>query len=485
MRYTLFNFMKMPCVGKICFLFIFLATLLSQAGCRKFVEIDPPKTGIVSTSVYESDASAAAVLTGIYSRLIENPQGVISGNYSIGYLCGLSADELTNYSTDDNKIQFYTNSLTALRFNYFWSDLYQQIYVTNAAIEGISKSSNLSVAVKEQLLGEARFLRAFFYFYAVNLFGDVPLLLSTDYRQNNVAQRAPISSVYDQIVKDLEEAKSLLTDSYRSASNKVTDERVRPNKGTAVALLARVYLYRQEWQKADNEASELIANSSLYNIAQPLNNVFLKESSEAIWQFQSVYPGANTFDGYFYVLLSPPGSGQYEVSISNELISQFENGDKRLTEWIGSFTTDSITYYHYSNKYKVNALDESVPVTEYTIAFRLAEQYLIRSEARVQLGKIDGALADLNAIRSRAGLSQVTFTTKEEVLAAIYHERQVELFTEWGHRWLDLKRTGLIDAVMNRVAEDKGGSWNTSKQLFPIPATEIQKNSHLNQNNGY
>ena len=117
--------------------------------------------------------------------------------------------------------------------------------------------------------------------------------------------------------------------------------------------------------------------------------------------------------------------------------------------------------------------------------FRLAEQYLIRAEARAQQNNISGAQADLNAIRTRAGLANVTATTQTGLVTAIYHERQIELFTEFGHRWFDLKRTGQLDAVMGIAAPQKGGTWASYKALIPIPASEISINPHLTQNPGY
>ncbi len=116
---------------------------------------------------------------------------------------------------------------------------------------------------------------------------------------------------------------------------------------------------------------------------------------------------------------------------------------------------------------------------------RLGEQYLIRSEARTQQDNLPGALADLNAIRLRAGLANTEATTKEEILASLLHERQVELFTESGHRWLDLKRTGTIDNIMPLITTEKGGIWQTTDQLYPIPADDIQRNKNLIQNSGY
>jgi hypothetical protein len=119
------------------------------------------------------------------------------------------------------------------------------------------------------------------------------------------------------------------------------------------------------------------------------------------------------------------------------------------------------------------------------MVLRLAEQYLIRAEARAAMNNLTGAKADLDVIRVRAGLPRTTANTKEAILNAIAHERRIELFTEWGHRWFDLKRTGAIDSVMKNIAIEKASIWNTNFKLFPIPQTEILLNSRLIQNNGY
>ncbi|HEY4197438.1 MAG TPA: RagB/SusD family nutrient uptake outer membrane protein, partial [Mucilaginibacter sp.] len=118
--------------------------------------------------------------------------------------------------------------------------------------------------------------------------------------------------------------------------------------------------------------------------------------------------------------------------------------------------------------------------------FRLAEQYLIRAEARSQEGNVSGAQSDLNVIRNRAGLANTTASTQTTLLTAILHERQVEMFTEWGHRWLDLKRTGTVDAVMSLVLPAKGGGgWNPNMALMPLPLGDLQADQNLTQNPGY
>jgi hypothetical protein len=170
------------------------------------------------------------------------------------------------------------------------------------------------------------------------------------------------------------------------------------------------------------------------------------------------------------------------VFLSEDLVNSFESGDNRKS-WIDSLTVSSIKYYF---PYKYRSATQGASVTEYLTVFRLAEQYLIRSEARAQMDKIAESISDLNAIRARAGLSNTFANNKNSILAAILNERRFELFTEWGHRWLDLKRTQNIDAIMSIETPKKSGSnWIPSQKLFPLPFADIQRNPNLVQNSGY
>jgi hypothetical protein len=126
-----------------------------------------------------------------------------------------------------------------------------------------------------------------------------------------------------------------------------------------------------------------------------------------------------------------------------------------------------------------------MPPAEYPMILRLAEQYLIRAEARAQQNNLIGSQSDLNVIRTRAGLPNTSASTQQDLLSAIYRERQFELFTEMGHRWLDLKRTGSVDMIMNTETPQKGGIWKTTDQLYPLPLSEIQADINLTQNPGY
>lgn len=161
------------------------------------------------------------------------------------------------------------------------------------------------------------------------------------------------------------------------------------------------------------------------------------------------------------------------------MVNAFEPGDQRKIHWIGSVTKGTTTWY-FPNKYKQRTTTTSS--LEYSIVFRLAEQYLIRAEARAQQGDLIGAKEDLNKIRNTAGLAGTTALSQQDILKALLQERRVELFTEYGHRFFDLKRANMLDEALSPV---KAG-WNTTDRLLPLPESELTLNPNLNpQNPGY
>ncbi len=300
------------------------------------------------------------------------------------------------------------------------------------------------------------------------MFGDVPLILSTDYRVNRVAKRTPVAEVYNAIVSDLSLAeKDLLTD--YSAS---FDERIHPNSRAASAMLARTYLYLGKWAEAEAAATKCISDTQ-FGLTD-LNSVFLTNSEEAIWQLMNPDPAINTHEGSVMSLESVP----YVVALSQGVFSGFELNDLRKEAWTGVYTSSAGIDYPYAYKYKVKYQYE--PITEYYMILRLAEQYLIRAESRIQNGNISKGIEDVNVIRARAGLGLLdgTVLTKEEALLAVERERRYELFAEWGHRWFDLKRTNRANVILSPLKAD----WQEKDILFPIPQAEVVANPVLGQN---
>ena len=462
---------------------IFALPLLAIS-CKKFVTVDAPTTSLVSGTVFTSNTTAAAAVTSIYSRL--SAGGMATGANSISVTTGLAGDELKNYSANLLLSQFYTNRLVPSSTLNYWTEIYQHIYVTNSILEGLATPSAVTESMRNQLTGEAKFMRAFLHFYATNFFGSVPIVTSTDYRVNNAIDKSTPDQVYAQIINDLNDAKNLLGDKYVNAAGAATLDRIRPNKMAALAMLARVYLYAKQWPQAESAATEVLSKTSDYALVSDLTKVFLKQSKEAIWQLQPVVAGYNTWDAFYYVLTSTPGTGQFSTALSDRLVKKFEATDARLANWIGTYkNTTTNTTYNFAYKYKINAYNATAPVNELLMVLRLAELYLVRAEARAHQSNWSGVAEDLLAIRGRANVGLVAPTTLPDAQAAINRERELELFTEWGHRWLDLKRTGNIDAVMDTVATSKGTNWRTTDKLFPIPLNETLINPKLIQNDGY
>lgn len=471
-----------------------LLLMAAAVSCKKFVQIGPPNTLLVTTSVFNNNATATSALTSIYTQMFNH-----SDSYTLGQNLGLLADELTNYCTSLTEVQLYTNSMTAVNSNGEWANAYNYIYQANAIISALQGNGNISPVVAQQLTGEALFIRAFWHFYLTNEYGDIPVVTTTNYAVNGKISKTPQAQVYTQIIQDLQNAQALLNANYVDGSDTaITTERTRPTKAAAQALLARAYLYTEKYDSAQAQATLVINNSSLYildSILSPTNgkyrpnSPFLMNSTEAIWQLYTPQPARdNTNDAQNFILHGAPSTGGPDNSstISPQLLNSFETGDLRRANWIDS--VPGTTYYY---PYKYQAYNTTTP-TEYTMVLRLAEQYLIRAEAEANLGDMVDAAKDLNTIRARAGLGPSPTLTISSSLqqadSAILHERQVELFTEWGNRWFDLIRTGTINAVLGapgNVCQAKGGTWISTSELFPIPQSEILNDPNLHQNPGY
>lgn len=450
--------------NKILTLILFNAYAL--AGCTDFIEIDPPRTDLIRETIFTNESTANAAVMDMYYQM--HLSGFASGNdLGLSLLTSLSADDLLNGLTSSQEYQQVNNNTLLpgnTRILSIWAEMYKCIYKANAIIEGLSNATNISPAVITQLTAEAKFIRAFCHFYLVNLFGDIPLVVTSDYRLNQNIARTPSSEVYQQIMIDLEEAREKLPDDFLISEN----ERVRPNKYAAMALLARVYLYLQNWSAAEIMASSIISNTITFQLTTT-EEVFLKNSKEAIWQLIAF--NGNTWDAETYLTRGH--------RLTSTLIDAFEVNDKRKSAWVGFGTYGD---FYYPLKYQ----DLTQSFSEYSTVIRLAEIHLIRAEARAHLGKVTGtssAEEDVNILRTRAGLGNVTAIDLPSMLLIIEQERRVELFSEWGHRWLDLKRTNRINQVLGPLKV----SWVPTAALYPIPESQILNDVAMSnaQNPGY
>ncbi|HKG05838.1 MAG TPA: RagB/SusD family nutrient uptake outer membrane protein [Pedobacter sp.] len=459
-----------------------LIALTCAFGCKKILSIDNPTNQTSTENVFNMDSKATSALIDIYIRMAEEGSGRFTSQSAL--LSGLYSDELEAPPINGNsptagfsetRLQSNNPLLTP-----FWSESYFCLYQVNSVIEGLEKSTMLSTQLKMQIQGEAKFLRAYLLFELSNYFGDIPLVTSTDRNINQIISRSSRTDVLNFVIKDLKDAEQLLPSDF-SFSGGI---RIRATKWAASALIARAYLYNRDWVNAESESTKLIS-SPLFKLEDNLLNVFLLTSTESIWQLKPVVdPYFDTFEAQFFILEVAPGTEQ--VFLRSSLLNAFESGDKRRFDWVGN-TPDGNWSYPY--KYKLKG---QVNETEASSILRLAEQYLIRAEARIQRGNIEGGITDLNALRSKRRASPTAtvpnplpeisaLITKEEALLKVFQERRVELFCEYGQRWFDLTRSGRAITELKTVKPQI----SQKDLLFPVPQTERELNPNLSQNMGY
>ncbi|MGJ1269826.1 RagB/SusD family nutrient uptake outer membrane protein [Sphingobacterium spiritivorum] len=472
------------------YLYIFIGFIIcSLTACESYLDAGPPKDQMPSELAFSDDKTATASVTGVLSRM--NQLNYQFANVLSMILPAMSADEFVYAVASAPYDEFKNNAVLSSNSNVttLWSQPYTYIAQANLCVEGLEASTNLSPKVKSQLLGEAKFIRAFCYFYLVNYFGDVPLIRGTNVMENNTKPRTPQAEVYAAIIEDLKDAKTKLFQGYPQVDKAdANGERIRANKSAASALLARAYLYTKQWDLAEQESSEVLG-ATQYKL-QPtadLDKVFQANNQEAIWQLQVVNTagGRNTWEGFLIVPAAPTSAPLFRL-IPGYLYDAFENGDQRLTRWVGSMTTAAGVTHRYPYKYKIRT--GVTPAKEYTMVLRLGEQYLIRAEARLMQSKWGLAQEDINVIRNRAGLQSLSLGNDAVALRkALEQERRVELFGEWGHRWLDLRRWPSETGQEGKTRADDilpalKPKWQSKAIYFPLPDVALRTNPNLVQN---
>lgn len=447
---------------------------MGLTSCESLLEVDLPSNDLSSTTVYESDATAEAAVNGIY-------QSMVTSTYynNLHIIPGQTSDELLPVSLIENVYTTNEIPVTDGSMGSMWTEFYKTIYNANAVLEGLNSSKTITEAKSIRFVAEAKFLRAFCYFYLTNLYGDVPLVLTTNVEKSALAPRNTQAEVYTQINTDLQDAISNLPVNYTSYTS---SQRIRATKWAAEALFARVDLYLGKWNEASTYASDVISQSGTYKMISGLtatNSPFIADNTEAIWQIP-YFNTAYTYEGGA-TFTAPNATTQIGGTfILRKSATLFETNDARKTNWTVPIKSSAgvsigIGPRKYKNSYTTTPVERST-------VLRLAELYLIRAEARVKLNDITGAQQDINVIRNRALLASTTLTDSNQLLDLIALERQREFFGEFGHRWFDLKRTGKANEVLAAIPAK---IWKTTDQLYPVPETATRSNPFLTQNEGY
>lgn len=437
--------------------YIFIALITVSCGT---LDVQPfqqlPDDGAITDA-----GSARAALLGAYS----NVQNYYQLNYPVlGYLPG---DNVRFNGTLNQFLQIDQNALSAdnVIITETWTQIYQAINSANNVIANVPALTDplLTAAEKSQLQGEAYFIRALGYFDLARAWGGVPLVLTPtrSVADGQGVKRSTQAQTYDQVLADLTQAETLLPDG---------TTRNRAVKSTARALRARLHLYRQQWTDAEQYATQVLTNKN-YSLVSPYRSFFSAPflSPESVFELSYSIADANSHWNNWYP--SALG-GQYTLQPTPDfvtLVNRADAGGNRnaLIATVKSGGTDFV----YGNLYN-RAAQRDDP----SYVIRVAELYLIRAEARARQGNLTDALADLNAVRSRAGLTASTAATTASLLRAIEDERRVEFAFE-ADRWFDLVRTGRAGEVL--------GVTDQRKWLFPVPFNDVAADPDLEQNPGY
>ncbi|MGB3605558.1 RagB/SusD family nutrient uptake outer membrane protein [Psychroserpens sp.] len=486
-------------IYKIITLFSVVSLLVS---CEDYLDLKPISEE-TSGNAYETASQIEAALVGAY-------ESFQSSEYYVWDNILFSDVRSDNcYAGGDNPEIFQIDHLeitpTHSRLFTHWSNIYNAISKANLVLERIDGINDplLTETRRGQIKGEAYFLRSYHYFTLVKLWGDVPLILSTVNSADPDVVNTPrtdISEIYAQITADIELAASLLPDVYGDDPN---INKARATAGACHALAAKVFAQQpvpdyQAVLEHVNAVESSAANYTLIAYPQLFNGNY--NNAESIIEVQ--YLGGNEGNYGPQLLLPPSISGdtwRKFVTPSVDLINAFDaEGDTvrknasilfESVQWVDEFWGNSPgSSIPFSYKWK-NADGFASSDRQYLL--RLGDIVLLKAEALNELNQLGAAITQVNRIRNRAQLPDLTAAqsnSQQTLRTAILKERRLELFQE-GQRWDDLARYDVLVSTMNNLTEIdlRNGSpvnynMTEAKILLPIPQQELDRNPALVQN---
>ena len=421
-----------------------------------------PTNNVSDAEVGASASAAVTLLNGAYHRLAANNYygggffttsvALASDNTEwVGSYQFLGNFDQHNYQADNSA------NLSA------WYAIYSAINAANQTIKLTSEAQGIAEAEKKRIIAEATIIRSIGLFDLARTWGNIPIVkeATSSPTQFNGVRQSDAKTVYQTVVSDVLSVRDDLA-LPKTRGNAYISQPV------ADAFLARIYLYQDDWANAEKYASQVIGQNDYYELVPISDWLANKQTKESV--FELAY--SSSFSNEYYYYWQRVGGGRQEIGLSQELYDLISSpktgGDRAIV------VSDDSTPAERLLTAKLYWRDGNDDDPAYV--FRLAEQYLIRAEARAKQGKIEGAIADLNAIRQRSHVAKYDGSTAQnDVIAAIDQERRIELAFE-PHRWFDLVRT-------NRAVEVLG--IDSHYTLFPIPNTDVLVDEDLEQNKGY
>ncbi len=490
--------------------FLLFAGLLTYNSCgEKFLDLAPMST-LTEANFYKTEADATVAVNAVYDALQKGGSGK-QGFWQLGY--GTTGDLFTpglgGVTQLGRDLNYDPNNPIFLNT---WNIAYLGITRANATIDNVSRM-DIGETARNQVLGQARFLRALFYFHLVRCFGDVPLPLRQPLASDDFSlPRAPRAEVLDQVKADLAEAVAALPVTWENPGVNLG----RATRGSALALLAKVHLEGGEWNRVIARTEELdgLGKYRLNDVYTDNWNQARENGPESVFEIQfrdGVGGWSDDNDGHFNnQAFAPAGAGR-DFAVEGgwgqcfpraRLDEIFEAGDGRRSGQLlrvgekhrnsafvlpasgpGSSPTGLVFQKYWDGPYASGITGSQYSPLNFPY-LRYAEVLLNYAEALNETGNGPAAVAGLNKVRRRAGLPDYAGATDPAaVLDAIFRERRVEFPVEFNF-FFDLRRRGRFKQFRQENFGD-GDKVLPKHALFPIPQAERDKNPNLTQNDGY
>jgi hypothetical protein len=472
--------------------------------CKKYLD-KSPLDSVNTSNFWQTSDDAISAINGAYQPLqwpkLYNLRmwstDIWAGNSITGAgggTDGIETQDISNFVTT-------TDNAAALDI---WRGPAPGILRCNLVLQNVPGMS-IDESLKNRIVGEAKFLRATYYFILVRLFGDVPLITVPQTPEADLRPaRTPKSEVYDLIIKDYTEAISLLPskDAYKGS------DVGRASRGSAAGMLAKVYLTLGDYQKTVDLCKQVTALGYSLNANYGDNfNPLMKNTNESLFEIQ--YAGKTSFSfwdnenqaSWVSTFTGPRnsdfvGGGYGWNQPTKEFVDSYEAGDKRKDQTVLYSGCPDFDGKVYQSSYSVTGYNLRKFLVPKSISpdydtnpadfpvLRYADVLLMEAEALNELNQTTAAEAPLNLVRERAGLPDVTGLSKDDMRAKILHERRMELAFE-GDRWFDLIRLNNGQYGLDFLHSIGKVNATSKHLLLPIPQKERDANVNLTQNPGY
>jgi len=481
---------------RILFIAYIAAAAFLPAACNKDLLDKTPPDRLPEEGFINSDARALAVVNAAYIPLAQNNL-FGNDNISLRLFDPPSGDVILTAAISGPVFNRFAFSADDPHIMAFYSGLYEGVYRSNVVIDRVP-AVEMDENLRNRYVGEAKFLRALYYFYLTSMWGDVPLFTKPfEKPEDALVAKSPVADIQAVMITDLQDAINALPVSYGA------NDLGRATAGAAKSLLGKVYLYMEDYENAEKNFREVI-ESGTYGLMEDFDRIInrnFENNKESIFeiQFASAAAGAtyNVSDAREYHYWPQVNGGSSEVSPTQSIVDEFEPGDPRLNYSLFHYEGQPFAPELSTSQLNLDAYKKSWSPTGYNIRkgqvpvlfinargtnfplIRYADVLLMYAEAANALGMLDEARDAVNQVRQRPSVNMPELAvaqtdTKEKMFNAIVHERRVELAFEQ-HRFSDLKRWGLADSVLAPLG------YTPRHRYFPLPQLELDVNPQLVQ----